>query len=541
MNRYYNILILFTLVNGIIHTKPTHRHKLEKEYKKHLSELKKKQKSKTAYQPAATSLKNIKQKKNFTIGPSFGLPQTQYHTAATCYNPNNIRALLHTEAKKQKKPYQWLCKQRWYVISSLPDMTCHSCKKKVNFLNCKDLPKSAQDNLLLNVTSNLFNPDLHEITITECPYCQSNNIKTSKHQYKELNKHRKNAINKQLKHLLIDKQHTSDKTPVSRVSVEIADLLHPGTDHINQAKLKELASFIKECGNPILFIHHSTNPASKTYLFDHPDDAEWFANISAQIAEACTTVTHVCPMNQPLAVALRVPRGHQPPFKSSLHHKEFVNAVEKAHLLAAQAVKRVRPDIKVLISHQWKLFYPQHSGKNWQYIIEKLGCKIAHRIYNKRFIQMCNKHKDVIDGIALSTYPRIYCNKATVVGDNCTGILDPESVLYSLYNVHKSFPDKDIYLVETGCNTTNQEVKKAFIDMTLHVCNIAHDMNIPIKTCLFWGLNDDPYFYREWNKAPGSTHFGFYKDLNIKNPTLSITPYGAYLRETIQKAYSHKK
>jgi len=487
------------------------------------------------YPAAKESFQTSCAKQPFTIGPSFGLSQTQYHTAPTIYNPGHMQRLLYKEASKKQNPLRWLQKQKWYALTSLPAIHCKNCQKKISFDNLNTLDETTQQHLLQNLADNMQD---EAYTITQCPYCSSNNVTTKPQSFPAFTPKHQDALVKQVQNLNVFKQlDNKEQLPVCRISLEISDLLKEGSDQIDYQKLANISKLLKKLKNPLVFIHHSTNPVVKPYLFDNKEDIDWFAHLCQEIIKACPTITHVCPINQPMSFALRVPRSMQPPFSTSLQRYEYINNLAEAQKQATLAMKKVRPNIKVLVSHQWKPFSSKHGFFDYRYILEKVASSIAHKMYNHRFIKTFQDQKDLFDGIALSIYPRLHCDGKTIVGDNCSGIIDPIATINIVMQVHETYPDKPIYIVETGCNSTDPEHKKSFVDMTLHVCRIAHDMNIPVKTCFFWGLTNDMNFYREWNKAPGSTNFGFYETLNPDNPISSINPYGNYLKSVISSAY----
>jgi len=513
---------------------------------------------KKQFNSAVESYKKLNsQNQSFTMGPGVGLPQTVYNTAHTIYNPLYMKNLLYEIAITKKDPYKWLKQQEWYALTSLPQITCNSCKQTVNFESVAQLNEKQKNFLLLNMVDNLTLTAKEELTVSKCPFCGSNNLIFKPQRYKDFTTQYQKAMEQQFEHLDIYKQlNNAEGLPVCRLSIEIADILQDESDKIDSKKLQDLSQFVGKLKNPLLFIHHYTNPAVKPHLFEKKDDIAWFAHICQEVIKACPNVTHVCPISQPMALVQKVSGGMQPPFSikdiglmESLKNifsaklfkvrvNQFIQNVAEAQKQASIKMKQVNPRLKVLVSHQWKPMKPLHTNWGYQYIAENyIITPMGSKVYNQDFVDIFKQQESFFDGIALSIYRALYFDIAKPIGDNTDDILDPHASLEAIVKMNEAFPNKPIYIVEAGLNSTVPQRKREFINMLLHVCSVASSMNIPVKTCFFWGLTNDIYFYREWNKAPGSTHFGFYETLNLNNPTGSITPYGKYFKEIIASVY----
>lgn len=335
------------------------------------------------------------------------------------------------------------------------------------------------------------------------------------------------AFVQQLKTLGIFNQPAAKIMPAYRLSIEIADVVDKD-GNIAQEKLQQQAQFLKDLGNPLTIFHHYINPKCKPNLFEDKNDIQWFANVCAEFIKACPDLTHVCPISQIMGFGMQVSRQKMlPPFSCSISTDEYLKNIVQAQVTASKAMKEIKPTIKVLVSHQWKPMKPVHSLGDPRHAIECTVCSIADRMYNQKFVQLLKPHTDSFDGIALSVYPAMYFDSITPQGNNCTGKLDPLAALEIIAEIHKAFPDKEIHIIETGCNSNDFEVKKQFVDMTLYVCKLARALDIPVKSCYFWGHTNNPYF--EWNANPGTSFFGPFEDLS----TQSINQYGLYLKEIL--------
>ncbi|MBP9765512.1 hypothetical protein KBD08_04220, partial [Candidatus Babeliales bacterium] len=379
-------------------------------------------------------------------------------------------------------------------------------------------------------------PTTQCLTLTACPEC-GGALQILPNKTPKFTPEYQQAMITQLRDLRVDDQIGCKiaNMPNVRVSLEASDVLQEGLDVIDPIKLDAQAQFIQSIGNPMLFFHHYSNPLSKSDLFNNSQDIDWFANYCAQVIKKSPQVTHVCPISQPVGFAFRVTSQSLPPFTITTDKKKYLQNIADAQAAAAKAMKAVKPDVKVLMSHQWKLMKPKHSYLDPRYYLEAGVCKIAHSMYNQAFVNLMKPHIDLFDGIALSLYPPVYFNGWKPEADNCGGIIDEKSALETIVEVRKAFPDKDIYIVETGCNTQDPAKKIEFIDMTLRVCQAARDQGIPVKSVYFWGLTNDPNFYSEWNMAPGSTNFGPFDKLELENPTRSINAAGKHMQKILKQ------
>lgn len=530
----------------------------------------------TDYQSALVSYANLNTSgKKFNIGPGIAMSQTVYNTAQTLYNPNesmpyflynildnidkfvtqsNIVKLFAGTTPSLTKRLNWITSRfhKWYALTCLPAITCHNSEctmpavfenKTIAFENLNKLEEKEITNLLSNLASNIPNND-KKLIPTRCPFCASSKITLTPQVYKQLTPAYQQALIEQIQYLDVFNQ--PNDLPVCRVSLEIADLLIDGTTQIDSTKLQNLKTFVADLKNPLIFLHHYANPMVKPDLFANPDqkqneiDIQWFADICTMIVGTCTNVTHVCPISQPMALAQKVSRDMQPPFSIKIPFEQYIKNIAQAQKQASISMKKIRPDIKVLLSHQWKpmkttpgMFGLKNPVKQYLFADQ------ADKRYNQGFVGFFKDQLDHFDGIALSVYEAMFFdswNPFNPSGDNCSGALDPHAALEAINKIYQAF-GKDFYVVETGCNCIDPQRKIDFVNMILHVCNIAANMDIPVKTCFFWGLTDDINFYREWDKAPGSTHFGFYSTLDPANPTGSIKPYGQYMKKIIQSVY----
>lgn len=335
-------------------------------------------------------------------------------------------------------------------------------------------------------------------------------------------------ILEQLKTLGVYNQKASAIMPSYRLSIEIADFVDD-QGNIDQIKIKRQALFLKNLNHPLTVFHHYTNPKSKPNLFESKEDIIWFADKCAQFIQACPGLTYVCPISQIIGFGMQVSRQKMlPPFSCNIDTDQFLQNIIQAQVEASNSMKKVNPTLKVLVSHQWKPMKPKHCFGDPRHAIECAACTIADRMYNQKFVQLLKNHKDSFDGIALSIYPALYFDKITPLGNNCTGMLDPQSALEAIVQIHQAFPDKEIHIIETGCNSCNPEIKKQFVDMTLYICKLVRNLGITVKSCYFWGHTNDPYF--EWNKAQGTSFFGPFENLEVD----SINEYGKYLQEILK-------
>lgn len=497
------------------------------------------------YQPANVSYQRLNSGgKRFNVGPGIGMPQTVYNTAPTIYNPDDMKYLLYHMLKdmKDSEQFTWLKSQEWYALTCLPVITCQNpaCSKTINFDTIKDLEYKQINLMLQNMINTIGTPeDLGYITVTKCPYC-GGKIKLTPQQYKELTPAKQKDLAVEFLQLGVAKQFAgTQQLPTCRVSIDLGTILQDGTTYIDYDKLKELAQFIANLINPLLFIHHYANPAMMPNLFEHESDIAWFANICAEVARACPNVTHICPISQPMGMIEKVSRGMQPPYRltKGITKAQYSKNIVDAQVQASVEIKRVRPEVKVLLSHQFKQLIPAHYPVTYKYASEFLFTRAGDYVYNQGFIKAFKPYEQYFDGIALSVYPAAIVDTWGVHSNvNLSGMIDPHAALDAVVRTNSAFPDKDIYIVEAGCNSDNPSEKQQYVDMVLHVCDIASYMQIPVKTCFFWSLTDDMNFYREWNQRPGSTYFGFYRTID----PVTIKPEGRYLQQVISSVYPNR-
>lgn len=487
---------------------------------------------------------------------SVGTSMSQTHQTANTANPEFIRKKFN-DIIKQMNPVtdseiqaaaDWLQhKERiWYTLLALHNYFCHRDHAIFPATLSPENNVEVINRMLCNVAKNSLN--VSELTLTNCPfpYCDDNGCQhracdaqvtqISTKDVPLFSPQHKKAMVRQIESLGINRQHgyTAKSLPNCRLSLEACDVLKAGSDEIDAEKLAQQASFIRDLGNPMLFGHHYANPAVKPNLFEDSNDADWFAHYCASIIQASPQVTHMCPISQPIAFAYKTRKQMLSPFESNVSQDQYLKNITDAQVKAAIAMKKVNPRLKVLISHQWKLMKPKHNSLvDPRYLLEAGIAKIAHRIYNQPFVDLMTPHVDKFDGIALSLYPPMYFDLWRPEGSNTGGVIDIDGALETIVEVSKAFPGKDIYIVETGCNTKDPQKKKDFIDMTLAVCKMARDQGISVKGVYFWGTTNDPEFYFEWNSAAGSTNFAPFDRLDLNDPEASINEAGRHIQDIL--------
>ncbi|OGB86101.1 hypothetical protein A3J41_00105 [candidate division TM6 bacterium RIFCSPHIGHO2_12_FULL_38_8] len=481
-----------------------------------------------ASMPTSTFYRELNAQSPFVV--SCGCAMSQTHHSANTAHPDAVLASLQKTSKTHKDSQGFLThKDRiGYVRKSLPNITC-PCGFKFNPLSEPD------QKILTKVMLELTIQGPNQAMILNCPNCRDV-IKTDPRQEIKLTAAHQQAMLSQIEFLGVKNQAacTNNGLPTYRISLEASDVLTQNSTDIDPAKLKTQAAFLQCLGNPLVFCHHYANPQAIPDLFEKAEHAAWFAKYCASIAQASPQITHICPISQPVGFAHRVSRGSLPPFKINIALAEYLKNITNAQVQACQEMKKINPNLKVLMSHQWKPMKPLHGIFSPWYALEKLICTIADRMYNGAFVKMLQPHQDLFDGIALSIYPALYFNGWVPSGDNCAGNFSADDALEAIMQTHTKFPTKDIYIVETGCNTADPETKKAFIDMTLHVCKIAREKNVSIKGVYFWGQTNDPEFYSEWNLPQGSTNFAPFDKLDPANPCGSVNASGLYLQEILK-------
>lgn len=408
--------------------------------------------------------------------------------------------------------------------------------------------------MLRDVAKN--SPHVDELTLAHCPFqycddygCQDRacdagvtQIRSQKSPLFTVEHQR--AMVRQIESLGINSQrgNASGSLPSCRLSLEAADVLQEGSDDFDEEKLKRQANFIRDLGNPMLFGHHYANPAVKPNLFEDKKDADWFAKYCAKIIEKSPQITHMCPISQPIAFAYKTRKQQLSPFENNISESEYLQNITDAQVKAAVAMKKINPKLKVLMSHQWKLMKPKHNSlADPRYLLELGIAKIAHKMYNQQFVDLMSPHSNKFDGIALSLYPPVFFDLWRPEGSNTGGVIDAEGALETIIEVSEAFPGKDIYIVETGCNTKDPQKKRDFIDMTLAACKAARNKGIPVKGVYFWGITNDKEFYFEWNSAPGSTNFAPFDGLDPENPEASINEAGRYIQNILKDSSLSKK
>lgn len=466
---------------------------------------------------------------------SFGTSMSQTHHTCNTVNPDFERKKLQQIAQKDSNPKAYLShKDRIaYVLRSLPIITCEKCQITIDPL---DLEPITDSELISNIIDELAqNISETQLTLKQCPHCHGNIIELPQKRAIFTDQH-KHAMLEQIQMLGVTNQKscTQHNLPNYRLSIEACDILQDNSTEIDPTKLQAQANFLQSIGNPLLFCHHYANPQAIPDLFEKSEHVQWFANYCSSIISASPHITHICPISQPVAFFNRVTRHNLPPFECSVISSEFLKNITDAQVAACKKMKSVNPHLKVLFSHQWKPMRPKHAFGDPRRILELLVCQVADRMYNGAFINMLQPHQEHFDGIALSVYPAMYFNLWTPEGNNHIAHFSADDSLEAIMQTHKAFPNKDIYIIETGCNTTDPQMKQDFIDMTLHVCKIARDQGVPVKGVYFWGHTNDPLFYTEWNLLPGTTNFAPFDDLNIQNPCASINAAGLYIKEILQ-------
>lgn len=486
---------------------------------------------------AASTYQAINKKRPFAI--SFGTGMSQTHTSEqNTLSPEYLNPLMYELATQQADATSWLSKNehRWFALKSLHNYYCNTCQKNIIPL---DLSEEAQQKIL----ATCCNKKNGTLCLATCPFCNTDQLTEQNYPKAVFSDQHQQAFLAQIDHTNVSKQPacTDYRLPNYRLSIELADILDQKTAEIDQQKLRELNQFIVQIGNPFVFCHHYANPTCKSTLFQSPDDAEWFAQQTYQVACNMPSVTHICPISQPTGYAFHVGRnGTLPPFFSRISPQEMMKNMMMAHKRAYELIKEKDPTKKVYICHQYKLFKPMHSAWHPLYALELLATKIADTMYNRLFIDSFKKIEDYADGIALSLYPPLRFNGFTPVGDNTSGNIDEQAAYETIMEMHKAFPNKPITITETGCNTNDVEKKEAFIAMLLRVCKKAIDEGVLIDGIYFWTHTNDPVFYTEWGKKPGSTHFGLFDDLNPAAPTVSMNASGHMIKTIIDESLERK-
>ncbi|MBP6892557.1 hypothetical protein KBB68_03165 [Candidatus Babeliales bacterium] len=485
------------------------------------------------FPPARQTYEELNEIEPFVV--SFGTAMSQTHHSANTANPDWMSEKLQELATKSPNSLKDLQNKDHigYVLRALPEAICSKCGTKVQPTKLDIINDAKLITSLLADASQ--QRTAQKLTLTQCPECNGELIEQSRKKVTLTEAH-KQAMIAQINHLGVKNQTacTQYNLPTYRISLEISDALMQNSTEIDPSKIQGQAEFIKQMKNPLLFFHHYANPQAIPNLFEKSEHAVWFANCCAEMIKACPNITHVCPISQPVAFSHRVTRGTLPPFTCNISQAQYLDNINQAQVLACQKMKELNPNLKVLMSHQWKPMKPYHSIFSAWYALEKFICYIANQKYNGDFIRIFTPHQDKFDGIALSVYPALRFNGWIPKGNNYADSFDQQDALDAIIQTHATFPKKDIYIVETGCNTNDPEQKKAFIDMTLHVCKIAREKGANIKGVYFWSHTNDPEFYTEWNLLPGATNFGPFDTLNPQDPCSSVNTAGLYLQEIVK-------
>jgi len=487
----------------------------------------------TDFPPAKQTYQTLNKQEPFVASMGIALCQTK--VSANTIHPDFISKQLQMLMKKSNEPIAFLNNPEriWYILNQLKTINCQNCHKILSTKETHDNPQALQ-NLLKNIA---HQKDAQTITITECPLCSSNKISIELKQIPEFTFAHQQALITQINFLNLKQQAGCQKGfPPYRISLEASEVMQPNSTELDPEKLQLQAAFLEQLGNPFTFFHHYTNPQEIPNLFEEDWHTQWFANYCIQVVQSCPNLKYFCPISQPIAYSFRLARQNNiPPFFSNLPAMDLFKNVIKAHIAAHDAIKTVNPQAEIFISHQYKPFVPLHNNSlDPRYYLEKFVCSIASKMYNDAFINELKKHENKFDGLALSVYPPVKFDLWNAIGDNCSGKIDEKHSLECIIKMHEAFPTKKIFIVETGCNHPDENVRKKFMDMTLSICLQAKQLGANVYGVYFWGQTNDSDFYLEWNNPRGSCNFGFFDQLNPQNPTDSVNAAGLYLKEIVQ-------
>jgi len=470
------------------------------------------------------------EKNPFTM--SVGTSMSQTHVTDNTVSAKFVRKKLYeiTQAKGKEKAKSWLTEKNryWFLLRSMPKYRCANSHKI-------DAAAIQDEKIIFNLLEDIVNHlDDNDFILTKCPICDTDRIEIIKEEEDLFDQKMEDKLINLIKNLGVDLQ-ASTGLPNARLSIEISDILKTGTTEVDEYKLDRLVRFINKIGNPMLFFHHYSNPAALSNLFENDSSVIWFSDICAKIIEKLPNITHVCPISQPTGFVFRVTREDLPPFEYGKKRDEILQNMIKACVQASIKMKDVRKggkNLNVLISHQWKIMKATHTSiADPRYAIELLVTKIADAMYNGSFVKYVKPYIDNFDGIALSVYPAVQFDMWKAEGNNVAGVIDYEGSIDAVIETSKTFPGKDIYIVEAGCNTADVELKRKYIDMMVCVCKRARDAGIPVKALYFWGITNDPDFYMEWNSSKGSTYFAPYDTMDVS----SINASGVYIQKILQQ------
>jgi len=465
---------------------------------------------------------------------SIGTALSHTHYSSNTVHPEYLRKILQQCAQKENNPKKWLKhKDRiGYVQTALPIVACTNCyvridPSKLSLVKDQRVMESLIDEAVNNTASN-------KLTLKKCVHCSGALVEQPRKQKIFTEFFLQNMLD-QLTYLGVNEQLPCLRygLPNYRLSLDVTDVLKDGSTKIDPVKLQQQANLVAQFGNPLLFLHHYENPQTIENLFQKSEHVDWFANYCAQMIAAVPQITHVCPISQPIAFVFRTIRQSLPPFTSTVSQPYFMENITQAQVVASKKMKQINPKLKVLISHQWKLFKPKHGFGDPRRALELMVCKIAHRMYNGAFVKMLQPHQDHFDGIALSVYPAIHFNLWEPESDNAVSRIDADNAFETIMETHKAFPSKDIFIVETGCNTTDPKMKKDFIDMTLAVCQKARQNGVKIKGVYFWEQSNDTQDWYQWNHVPLPTQFAPFDG----NTVTSINAAGLYIKEIVEAVF----
>lgn len=483
------------------------------------------------FPPAHETYQKLNQLGDFAWSCGTAMSQTNPASQNTMH-PTFVLKQLQALAFKQSNPRTWLaCPDRiWYLLNALPDITCNHCNIT---LRSDEFDLEKDQKTISAILDDLAqHPHAPTLTISKCPICNGSVTLTPKNLPAFSITEQEQMV--QLVEALGVKNQLgcrSGKLPTYRLSVEMSDVLQDnGSGEIDLQKIQQEAAWLQKFGNVLPFLSHYTLPLDILDLFESEKGIASFAHYAQEFTKANPQITHICPISQPIAFSFRTTRQQNlPPFCSKLTQTELFQNLIKAHVAAYKKIKTVNPNIKVLVCHQWKPMIPYHSAPDPRYYLEVLVCTIANRMYNTSFVTELKKHTDSFDGIALSVYPPIYFDTWTPRGSNCNGEIDAQNSLESIMQMHKAFPDKEIIVAETGCNSDNPETQRTYMDMILNACYQARKRGALVHGCFMWTLTNDKKLYREWNTPAGSSHFGMYDNMDVS----SINAAGTYLRDAI--------
>jgi beta-glucosidase/6-phospho-beta-glucosidase/beta-galactosidase len=492
----------------------------------------------TNFPPAKQTYLDLNEQENFVVSMGISLSQTK--PSQNTIHPEFVDQTIQSLMKKSKDPLTFLqdSERIWYVLNRFKTIECHQCQKTFSAKDIyDDRPYYHDKRILNNFIKDLVNQgDAQELTATKCPNCRSKDIIVTKKEVTEFTPEHHKALVKQIDFLGLKEQLGAKKLPPYRLSLEASEVMKTNSTELDPEKINQQATWLKQLGNPFTFFHHYSNPQTIPNLFQEEWHTEWFATYCAEVTKASPGLKYFCPISQPIAYAFRLARQNNlPPFFSELSPSDLFKNVIKAHIAAHDAIKRVNPQAEIFISHQYKPFIPVHTNPfDPRHHLEKFICSKAHEYYNQAFFNELKKYENKFDGLALSVYPPVKFDLWHAIGDNCSGKIDERYSLECIMKMHEAFPSKKIFIVETGCNNPNPEVRKKFMDMTISICLQARKLGANVCGVYFWGQTNDSDFYLEWNSPRGSCNFGFFDKLDAQNPTSSVNDAGLYLKEILQ-------